>query len=606
MSDDFQEVPLEIQSGLFSERSKRGAGNSARWANGDYVRFKTGLPEKVGGWVSRTLTGDVPVVGAPRALMDWVALDGTTRLSFGTEAKVYLADVNDKNNDVTPIRIQGTLTDPISTNSAGAFDPFGTDAKFFRMAHTAHGLTAGDYVRLGAGTDTQTPNAFDAVGGITVTGEYRVEDVTDANNYILKHGSAASSTVTASGGVGAYEYDVPAGNTTTIVLFGYGSGKYSAEGYGDERTESSSTISLALRSWSLDPWGEDLICSPSDGGIYVWDKTNGDATRATVIANAPTTNRHVLVSPQNRQIISLGAHDGSTQDPLLIKWCDNEDFTDWTPTASNRAGSFRIDDGSTKIITGMRTRTSIMVWTDLSLHVMTPVAGNDVYTVRHIGTGTTIMSPFAAVDVNGIVYYMGVANFYVYDGTLRILPCDLWSKVFTNLNLAQKELVFASRNKEFSEIWYFYPSAGSLANDRAVIFNYKENIWYYASLTRSAYHDYSGHYEKPYAMKEDGTLYMHESGVDADGSAITSFLTSGEIDMSGGKNMMAIDQLIPDFETLVGSVDIDLIARRYPADNVPTTEGPLTVNATTEKVDVRIRGRQISLTITSNATKPSQ
>jgi len=252
MSDDFQEVPLEIQSGLYSERSKRGAGNSARWANGDYVRFKTGLPEKVGGWVSRTLTGDIPVVGVPRSLIDWVALDGTTRLSFGTESKVYLANVQDTINDITPLRSQGTLTNPISTNSSGTFDPYGgSDAKFVSIAHTTHNLTAGDYVRLGSGTDTETPNPFDAVGGITIGGEYRVEDVTDANNYIIKHTSAATSTAGPAGGVGSREYDIPAGSQTTVVLFGYGAGKYGKEGYGDAREESSGTISLALRSWSL-------------------------------------------------------------------------------------------------------------------------------------------------------------------------------------------------------------------------------------------------------------------------------------------------------------------------------------------------------------------
>lgn len=601
MSDDFQTLPISLEPGLYSERSKRGAGMSARWDDGDFVRFKTGLPEKMGGWISRTLTGDIPILGFPRGITDWTALDGTSRFAFGTDKKLYLVK-SDALNDITPLRDQGSLTNPISTNVGGGYDPFGgSDAKFFNMSHTAHTLAVGDYVRLGSGTDTETPDPFDAVGGITVSGEYIVQAVTGSNDYILKHGSAATSTAGPGGGVGSYEYDIPSGAATSEVLFGFGAGGYGMETWGTARTESSGTISLALRAWSLDAWGEDLIASPSDGAIYVWDKTNGDSVRGVVIANAPATNRHILVSPENRQIISLGAHDGSTQDPLLIAWCDNEDYTDWTPTVSNRAGSQRIDDGSTKIITGIRSRTSIVIWTDLSMHIMTPVAGNDVYTVRHIGTGTTIVSPYGAVDVNGIVYYMGVSNFYVYDGTLRILPCDLWSKVFNDFNFSQKELVFASRNKEFSEIWFFYPSEGQTANDRAVIYNYKDGSWYYASIVRAVYHDYSGHYEKPYALNEDGTLYQHETGVDDDGSAITAFLRSGEMDLSEGKSMMAVDQLVPDFETLIGSVDVELTVRRYPADSLPVTDGPYTVNATTEKVDVRARGRQISIKITSDA-----
>lgn len=601
MSDDFQPLPLELAPGLYSERSRRGAGNSGRWINGDFVRFKTGLPEKIGGWVTKALTGDIPIVGAARGVSDWVALDGTTRIGFGTDKKLYILNRNDVLFDITPIRIQGTLTDPVSTNTGGAWDQFGTNAAFVRITHTAHGLNVGDYVRLGSGTDTQAADPFDAVGGVTIGGEYRVEWVINTNTYTILHTSAATSTVTASGGVGSYEYDIPSGSSTSIALFGFGAGQYGAETWGTARTESTTVISLALRTWSLDAWGEDLIASPSDGSIYVWDKTNGNATRALIIANAPITNRHILVSPESRQIISLGAHDGTIQDPLLIAWCDNEDYTVWTPTASNRAGSIRIDDGSTKIVTGLRSRTSILIWTDLSLHVMSPVAGNDVYSVRHIGTGTTIVSPFGAVDVNGVVYYMGVSNFYIYDGTLRILPCDLWSKVYNDFNFGQKELCFASRNKEFSEIWFFYPSANAIANDRAVIYNYKEGIWYYAEVARAVYHDYSGHYEKPYAFNETGTLFQHETGMDNAGSAITAFLLSGEMDISKGKKMMAVDHLLPDFETLVGSVDIELTVRRYAADQVPVTDGPYTITSSTEKQDVRSRGRQISLRITSDA-----
>lgn len=582
-------VKLDVSPGFFADETDSGA--KGLWKDGDKVRFKNGLPQKLGGWKQKTLTGAVPLLGVPRSNHDWVALDGTKYIAVGTEKRLYVIEESLVVTNITPIRDSGSLTNPFSTDTGGAYDPNTTgDASYFSVADTSHNVNVGDIVTFDSFTSP--------VGGIEVNGDFEVIEVTDVNNYILKGATAASSTVAGGGGIGNYIYEITVGSGSTGVSDGYGAGAYGAEAYGTPRTQS--TFVQELRTWSLDNWGEDLIASPRGGAIYAWDKSVGLGTRATVIANAPSTNLRVFVSPENRQLISLGSYNGVSSDPLFITWTDNEDYTTWIPDVANTAGDKRLDRGS-EIITGLPTRVGILIFTDKSVHVMQPVGGQEIYSFRQVGEGISIASPAAVAEANGVAFFMGVTNFYIYDGTLRVLPCPVWTKVFRDINESQIFSVYCSHVKDFNEVWWFYPSANQSTNDRYVVFNYLEGLWYYGSMERASFRDFSPFFEKPFGFDNSGNLYTHEDGVDAAGASMYSWIESGDVDIGDGDVLMHIGKLIPDFDRLTGTVTVTLKGRKYQQATL-FTKGPYTCTASTDEIGVRMRARQVAMLIEQNGT----
>jgi len=580
---------LRLAPGIFTEGTDRGS--DGRWRDGNMVRWRNGLPEKVGGWDQVDLvdnaTGDTAsadsfaLSGVARNMHDWSTLDGKELTAIGTNNKLYLM-VDDNIYDITPLRASTTLTDPITTTSG---------SPVVTITHTAHGASAGDYVTFTGAT---------AVGGITIDGEYVITDVLTPDTYTITHTSNASGNASGGGSVGV-EYQISTGGSANGVAFGYGACTWGVGTFGTTRS-ACSTLIIPLRIWSLDNWGEDLIASTSDGPVYVWDRTLGFNSRAVLIDEAPAINQRVLVSPENRQLICLGTVDPDTgqSDPLFIEWSDSEDYTDFVITSTNNAGNKRIDSGSA-IITGTRTRSGILVWTDESLHLMQPTGDSTVFSFREMGSGTTIAGPNAMVDVNGVVYYMGVDNFFRFDGVLQVMPCEIWSQVFNNFNVSQRRMVFCAQNKEFSEIWWFYPPAGQNENQKAAVYNYRENTWWFGNIERASWLDFSGVYEKPYAADNDGNIWKHESGVDetaADGTetAISCFLESDDIEIGEGEDLVHINKMIPDFKSLTGTLDLYLKARQYPGAS-QTTKGPYSITSSTTKSSVRIRGRQVALRI---------
>jgi hypothetical protein len=574
-----QPIPLEIPPGILSEETQVGVG--ARWFDADRIRFKNGLPESIGGWVKQTLS-DV-LLGIPRSIHDWIALDGTKFIVVGTEKRLYLIDESLGVFNITPIRDSGTDTDIFSTDTDGAYDPNSTgDASYFSVGIDGHGVSVGDIV---------TFSDFDAVGGLDVNGDFEVQDVTDTDNFVLKHSSDATSTVSGGGGEGDYIFEIPVGGALAAIQNGFGTGTYGTETYGTPR--SASTFLEQLRTWSLDNWGEDLIASPRGGSIFVWDKSVGTGTRAQIIANAPITNQIVLVSQETRQLIALGAHDGSASDPLFIAWSDTEDYDTWIADVTNNAGDSRINKGS-EIVGAVSTRVGILIWTDVGLHVMQPVASNDVFSVRPLGSGIAVAGPSAAVDVNGVGYAMGKNNFYSYDGVISVMPCTVWGHVFRDINITQSFSVMCSHSKDFNEIWWFYPSANQNSNDRYVIFNYVENIWYYGVLSRASFHDFSPFFNKPYGFDNQGNLYVHEEGVDDDVAAMGSYIESGFMTVS--KMVVQINKMIPDFKTLVGSISLTLKGKKRPQGET-ITKGPYAVSSVDDEVGARIRARHVALRV---------
>jgi hypothetical protein len=579
-----QLIKLAIVPGFFTDETDFGA--AGRWKDGDLVRFKNGLPQSLGGWKKQTMTGDAPLLGVPRSNHDWQALDETKYIAVGTEKRLYIIDVDFAVTNITPIRDSGALTDPFSTDTTGAYDPNTTgDASFFNVLDVSHGAGAGDIVTFDSFTSP--------IGGIVVNGDFEVMSITDADNYVLQGATDATSTVSGGGGAGNYTYEITVGSGSTGIASGWGTGTFGSETWDTPRAGSS--FVQELRTWSLDNWGEDLVASPRGGEIYVWDKSVGLGTRAAEVTQAPNTNNRVLVSPENRQLISLGAHNGVTSDPLFVAWTDSGDYTTWIAATSNTAGDKRLDQGSV-IITGIRTRVGILIFTDRSVHIMQPTNGPSVYAFRQVGSGISIAGPAAAVDANGIVYFMGESNFYVYDGTLRVLRCPVWTHVYDSFNREQSFSTFCSHSKDFNEVWWFYPSTGKALNDRYVIYNYLEDIWYYGEMDRASYHDFSAFVELPFGFDSDGDLYTHEDGVDADTAAMDSFIESGDVSMADGDQVLHLSRLIPDFDRLSGSVSVTLKGRKQP-QKTQYEKGPYNVTATTPELGVRLRARQIALRI---------
>jgi hypothetical protein len=449
----------------------------------------------------------------------------------------------------------------------------------------SHGAQEGDIVTFDSFTSP--------VGGIVVNGDFEVISVTDVDNYVIQGATDASSTVAGGGGAGNYTYEITVGSGASGVASGWGTGAWGEESWGTARAQS--TYTQELRTWSLDNWGEDLVASPRGGSIYVWDESAGLGTRAAVVSQAPTTNLRVIVSPENRQLISLGAHNGVDSDPLFVAWTDNEDYTVWTPAATNTAGDKRIDQGS-EIVTGIPTRVGILIFTDKSLHIMQASGSASVYSFRQVGSGISIAGPSAVCDANGIVYFMGKTNFYVYDGTLRVLRCPVWTHVYDDFNLDQAHSTFCSHNKDFNEVWWFYPSGTQSVNDKYVVYNYLEDLWYFGEMERARFHDFSSFVDLPFGFDNDGTLYTHEDGVDDDGSAMNSFIESGDLEVGGGDTLFHISKLIPDFDKLVGDVDVTLKGRKYP-QGTQTNKGPYTFSSLTTDKGVRMRARQMAIKV---------
>ncbi len=577
-------VKLDIAPGIYSDETDTGAMGT--WKDCDLIRFKNGLVQSLGGWRKRALTGSA-ITGTPRNAHDWSALDTTKYMALGTEKRLYIIETSLVVTNITPIRKTTTPSGPFDTDTTGAFDPNGSSAKFFRCNDTANDVALGDIVEFDSYTSP--------VGGIVVNGSFEVVEVAgDNNSFILKGAEDASSTVTGGGGSGTITYEITVGSGTTGFVVGYGTGAYGAETYGTPRTVSS--FVTELRTWSLGNWGEDLIASPRGGKIYVWDHSVGLGTRAIVIANAPITNLHVIVSTENRQLISLGAHNGTDNDPLFIAWCDNEDFTTWTPAANNNAGTKRLDSGST-IVTGIKTRVGILILTDVSAHIMQPLSGAEVFSFREIGTGISIAGPQAGADANGIVYFMGLTNFFLYDGVLRVLPCPNWTRVYDDLNTSQGFGVYCSHSKSFNEVWWFYPSKTKFANDRYIVYNYVEKLWHYGELDRSSFHDFSPFFNFPYGWDASGNLFTHEDGEDDDASAMKSFIESSSMSIEEADQVMHVSRLIPDFDRIVGSVDVLLKGRKQPQRN-QFSKGPFTATGATSEIGVRIRARYLALRIT--------
>ena len=617
---------LQFRPGV--NRETTSYTNEGGWYDCDKVRFRFGTPEKIGGW-QRIST--LSFLGTSRILHPFVALDGSNFIGNGTHLKYYI-ELGGGYNDITPLR---------ETTAAGDVTFAAVNgSSTLTITDTAHGAAENDFVTFsGAATLGGTITAA------VLNQEYQIVTVPDENTYTLVarevatlgqitiDGQYTPTPVTANasdtangGGAIIGKYQVNTGLNTTVTGTGWGAGPYSRGTWGSGT--SIGGVEDILRLWSNDNFGEDLLINVRNGGIYYWDKSiNTDPyARAVALsdvagadATTPTIAKQVMVSDRDRHVLAFGCDPQDNigvQDPLLIRFSDQENPLVWAAEATNTAGDLRLGTGS-EIITAVETRQQILVFTDKSLHAIQYLGPPFTFGNSLISTNTTISSPLAAVAVDDMVYWMGEQDFYVYSGQVQKLPCSVRSYVFGNFNKSQSEKVTCGVNSSFSEVWWFYPSASSSTLDRYVVFNYQENSWYYGELTRSSWTD-RGISPYPIAAGLDGYLYYHEYGSD-DGSsnppsAIASYIESSQMSIGAGDSFVFLTKLIPDvtFEGSVSpapSVSMTLEARSYPgAAYTSTKSSTVTRSATvpveqfTNEVMVRLRGRSFAFKINSSDT----
>jgi hypothetical protein len=466
---------------------------------------------------------------------------------------------------------------------------------------------------VGSNSYTITAREVNSVADITVDGVYTPVAVT-ANS--SDSGNGGSSVV------GAYQINT--GLDTSVYGNGWGAGTWSRGAWNSAAVID--TLTDTLRLWSHDNFGEDLIINVYNGGIYYWDASAVAplTTRAVPLSslagasNTPTVAAKVIVSDVDRHVIAFGANPlgSAVQDPLLIRFSDQENAADWTPTTTNTAGDLLIGSGS-RIVTALETRQQILVFTDASLHVMQYLGPPFTFGINMISENVTIASPNSAIAIEDNVFWMGNNEFYIYTGAVQKLPCTVRDYVFSDFNQNQSEKVFAASNTAFSEIWWYYASADSANVDRYVVYNYQQNVWYYGTLARGAWID-RGVEQNPIAAGLDGYLYTHENGFD-DGSqnpptAISAYIESSQFDIGDGNNFSFVSRIIPDvtFRDSTASspsVTFTMKARNFPGgnylqedDSIITKTATVPVEQFTNQANIRLRGRSMALRVDSNET----
>lgn len=571
------------------------------WVACNNIRWRNGRPEKIGGWVRETTSQyDDPTnqlfTGVSREVLAWVALDGRKFLAVGTHRRVELF-TDGRIFDITPIRNTVAAEDVISTEE---------DESIVTIVSVNHGVVVGDGVEF--------KDQADPVGGIVLDGTYIVVEAVDLDTFRVDSGTVATSTETDSGGTITINYLLEDGFQSNGNLTGWGGGTWGTpgvDGQGWNRPREG-VGGANLRLWSFDVWGEDLVANVRGGKIYHWDRTNGELVRLQEIAEAPSRNSFILVSQPSRHLIAFGSEiaagpQAGTFDPMIIRWASQETLNEWDITQENSAGEYRLPKGN-YIVGAVQTAHEIIVFTNSDVYSMRFVGGSDVFIFSPLGTNTTTVSPNASIDVNGTIFSMGVDGFYIYDGIIKNLPCSISKYIFDQdgegrLNFDQKEKVFVGVNKEFNEIIWFYPSHDSLENNAYAKYNFVENLWDYGTMTRTVWFDKSV-FPKPYAIDTDGRLYVHETGKNADGNVLESFVRTAYFDIEDGQSMMFMDRIVPDVRLpAAGAINISVWTKKYPHPTASiVTKGPYVFSDNNNKISMRARGRQMALEFMVNST----
>lgn len=643
--------PLKLRPGVNAEATPLLL--EAGWSQTQLVRFFGGLMQKLGGW--QRLTSQV-FVGICRGMIAWADLSGVPYIMIGTNSNVEVY-YNGQLYDVTPIRktsnissslsttmgsnvitvtdtgngvvvgdavdivtyaavgglvlqgyytvesvidadnftIESTLNAPSTETLGGTTSEFTTtmSSNVVTVTLVNHGFSSGEIYTVHVSTTVAT---------LVIFGPYVVGTVIDADNFeITVTGSAGSSTsgFENSGNV-QYQYLISSGPTDAAIAEGWGEGGYGLGPYGEGATSSATT---PLRQWSMLNWGQDWVGCPTNGAIYLWDPSLGQVNNpATLMSiNAPPENTGIFLAMPQQQIVAFGAYDefAMYRDPMLVRWCSVGDFTDWTPSVVNQAGSFRLPRGS-RIVGGLQGPQFGILWTDLGVWQMQYISFPLVYGFNEIASGCGLISMRAAGVLAGNVYWMSQNEFFIANGTtVQVLPCEVWDTIFRNLNTFQQDKITCGVNSYFNEISWFFPSlSGSGENDMYVKYNTVDHTWDYGTLSRTAWFDQSV-YGAPMGTDTDMLIQQHETSADADGIAMLPSATTGWFKVSDGTLYMFIERLIGDFiydGNATMRVTVEMVD--YPND-VPESV-TFNVTSATEYNIVRLRGRLARISIASS------
>ena len=577
------------------------------WYVCDKIRFRQGTPESIGGWVR---VSSATYQGVCRALWNWITLQGANLMAVGTNLKYYIEN-GGLYYDITPIRKTTTGTATFAATNGSAV---------LTVTDATHGLVVGDFV-----TYTLAVSLGGAITATVLNQEYQIVSVPTANTYTIDVTTLATAgDVGNGGGATVAKYQINVGPEIQIPLVGWGAGSWGSGTWGV-----GGTSGVSLRLWSENNFGEDLIFGPRGGAMYYWVASTGLTVRGVALtsrggaSNVPTVQNYILVSDVSRFVFAFGCNElgSAIQDPLLIRWSDQESAVDWTPAPTNQAGSLRLSHGSS-IQTALQVRQEVLVFTDKAVYSMQYVGAPIVWGAQLLADNVSCVGPNAVTVGSGVSYWMGVDKFYKYDGTVQTLKCDLWQYVFSDINLLQAFQVFASTNEAFNEIWWFYCSKNSTAIDKYVVFNYLENIWYYGTMARTAWID-SGTRNNPVAATYSYNLVNHEVGVDNAESvtpvAINSYIESAEWDPEDGHKFSFIYRMLPDitFRSSTNGSNPQVTMTIVPMKNAgsgfnsPQSVGGssdatvvrtaiVPIEEFTGQVFIRVRGRQFIFKVEAN------
>ena len=630
---------LNFKPGFNKQATESGA--ESEWVDGDFVRFRYGLPEKIGGWEQLTVANET-LPGAARRQLAFSSFKGEKYTAIGTSQGLFLY-YGEAIYDITPLDTAITGAD---------FDTV-EGSNIVTVNKTSHGLAVGRYITF---TSVVTPNGFTSSDTFT-EGAFEILTVPTANTFTIQTPIAAVAGASSGTGGATINPYVIIGPTTQTVGYGWGTYLWNDSTWGTER--STSNVVLAPGNWSLDNFGEVLVATIFNGKTFTWDAgaSNPRAVRASQTTtnfnttNNPTATRITIVSDRDRHLFHLGTEttigNASTQDPMFVRFSNQEDLNTYAPTATNTAGTFRLDTGN-EIRAAIQGKDYIFVTTDLAAYVIQFVGPPFTFSVRQVGTNCGCIGQHAMSYANGAVWWMsGEGGFFVYDGTVKALPCLVEDFVYSTdgdnlgLNYNAADVIYSAPNSLYTEINWFYPKAGSTQIDRCVTYNYSENVFTTSSLGRTTYQD-QGVFQLPYATDYDDSAtpvfsaisgitnkygasiyYAHEIGDDQVNSSgttsIDAFIQSGDYDITSRKSalgqstgivdyrgdgefFMSVKRFIPDFKYLRGDATVTLFVSSYPDDTaVSSPLGPFTITNSTDKVDTRARGRLVSLKISNDA-----
>jgi hypothetical protein len=621
---------IQFKPGFNKQQTATGA--EGQWIDGDNIRFRYGEPQKIGGFqqlVASTLAGPA------RDQHTWTALDGKRYAAIGT-SKILAIYYESEFFDITPVKTAVTGCTYTST----------TGSATVTITKAGHGLQTGDYLIFSAATTPGAPTTSYTSASFT-TNTFEVKSVPTSSTFTLTMPTSETGTGVTTGGTLSFQAYETIGPVAQTPAYGWGTATWGFETWGTER--STSSVTLAPGSWSLDNYGQVLVATIKNGKTFTWDPSAAGrlSIRAAVVANAPTASICSVVSDRDRHLFLFGTEttigDPTTQDPMLIRFSNQEDINTWNPTVTNTAGTFRLDTGN-EIIGALQGKDYILVLTDQAAYTIQFVGPPFTFSIRQVGTNCGCIGQHAMVYAQGAVFWMGYGGgFFAFDGTVKQIPSLVEDFVFTSIgdnlgiNYDSSQIVYAYHNSLYNEVGWNYAKSGSTQVDRNVVYNFVENTWSVGTLARTTYND-AVTFDLPYATQYNRTgtptfptingvtntygsskYWAQETGVnevDASGNAtaIAAYIKSGDYDISeqglggDGQLIMRVKRFIPDFKSLEGNVKITLFFRDYPSNNEstpsttpPLITGPFTITSSTDKVDTRVRGRQVSLKIENDA-----